>query len=255
MDQHQLGLALSGGGARGIAHAGVLHAFDEMNIPVNIISGTSSGAIIGVLYAAGVKPTEMENIVKKKKLFDIKKISFDFKGILKTGTFHKIIQEFVPMTTFEELGIPVIVCATDFNHAKSVFFEAGKIEDVVVASCSIPIIFSPTIIKGRMMVDGGLLNNFPVEPLVSRCKNIVGVNVNPLGTFVRKNFSGMLERCFQMAISSANTHKISQCNLFIEPPDLSNFRVFDTKKANEIFDIGYKETMKNRKILEDLLKN
>lgn len=244
MKKHQLGLALSGGGARGMAHAGVLHALDELGIPVNIISGTSSGAIIGVLYAAGVKPAEMVNIVKKHKLFDIKRISFDFKGLLKTETFHKILKQFVPMTTFEQLSIPVIVCATDFNHAKSVFFQAGKIADVVVASCSIPIIFSPTIVKGRMLVDGGLLNNFPVEPLLSKCNHIIGVHVNPLGTFKRKNISGMVERCFQMAISSNNKHKASQCSLFIEPPELSGYTVFDTKNAKAIFDLGYKETIK-----------
>lgn len=255
MNQHQLGLTLSGGGARGMAHAGVLHALDELKIPVNIISGTSSGAIVGVLYAAGVKPVEMINIVKKHKLFDLKKISFDFKGLLKTAAFHKIIKDFVPMKTFEELAIPVIVCTTDFNHAKTVYFETGKIADAVVASCSIPIIFSPTIIKGRMMVDGGLLNNFPVEPILGKCNHVIGVNVNPLGTFKRKNISGMLERCFQMAISSGNKFKASQCDLFIEPPELSNFTVFDTKRAKEIFDIGYNDTMKNRKFLETMLGN
>jgi len=196
----------------------------------------------------------MINIVIKSKLFDITGISFDFKGLLKTKTFHKILKQFVPMSTFEELAIPVIVCATDFNHAKSLYFEAGKIADVVVASCSIPLIFSPTMVKGRMLVDGGLLNNFPVEPLKERCNHIIGVHVNPLGTFKRQNISGMLERCFQMAISSGNKHKASQCSLFIEPPELSNYTVFETKKAKEIFELGYKETMKNRKFFEELME-
>lgn len=238
-----------------MAHAGVLHALNELKIPVNIISGTSSGAIVGVLYAAGVQPTEMINIVKKHKLFDLKRISFDLKGLLKTKTFHKILEQFVPMKSFEELAIPVVVCTTDFNHAKTVYFETGKIADVVVASCSIPLIFSPTMVKGRMMVDGGLLNNFPVEPLLNRCDHIIGVHVNPLGTFTRKNISGMVERCFQMAISSGNKHKATQCNLFIEPAELSNYTVFDTKHAKEIFDLGYQETLKNRKFLEELMKS
>jgi len=252
MKKHNLGLVLSGGGARGLAHAGVLQALDEIGLPVNIISGTSSGAIIGVMYAAGVPPSEMVNIVSKSKLFDITGISFDFKGLLKTKSFHKILSQFVPMKTFEELAIPVMVCTTDFTRAKTVFHDKGPFEDVVVASCSIPLIFSPSIINGNMLVDGGLLNNFPIEPLINKCDHLLGVHVNPLGVFKRKNISGMIERCFQMAISSGNRQKAKQCTLFLEPPKLSNYTVFDTKHAKEIFALGYNEAMKKRDALENM---
>lgn len=97
-----VGLVLSGGGARGLAHAGVLKALDELDIRVSIIAGTSAGAMIAVLYAGGVAPEDMPSIIKKNKLFDLKRISFDLKGVIKSDLFREILHEFVPAKTFED---------------------------------------------------------------------------------------------------------------------------------------------------------
>lgn len=249
MKKHKIGIALSGGGVRGMAHAGALQALDELNIKVNIISGTSSGAIIGVLYAAGVKPCDMIDIVKKSKLFNFTGLSFDFKGLLKTTSFRKILNQHVPMKTFEDLPIPVIACCTDFTNAKSVTFDSGLLMNPIIASCSIPLIFSPVIINGNTIVDGGLMNNFPVEPLVGNCNFIIGMHVNPLAKYKRKKISSLLERCFQMAISSNNRHKANLCDLFLEPAKLSEYSVFDMKHVSDIYNCGYQEVMKNKKEL------
>jgi NTE family protein len=246
MKSSGLGLVLSGGGARGIAHAGVLQALDEMNVRVNLISGTSSGAIIGVLYASGVQPSEMIPIVKNSKLFDISGISLGLKGLLKTDVFRKILKKYVYATDFEELAIPVVVTVTDFTNGKPVIFDRGPFTDPVIASCSIPLIFSPLTINGHTMVDGGLTDNFPVEPAADRCRNIIGVHVNPVGVQKKKNLSGTLERIFQMAISTGLKSKSEKCDIFLEPKNLSAFSVFDTKEAEKIFKIGYEETMKFR---------
>ena len=249
MKKNTIGLVLSGGGARGLAHAGVLKAMDELNITVSHISGTSSGAMVGVLYAAGVKPDQMIDIMKKTKLFNIGGLSFDMRGLLKTSSFKKIITENLKVKNFEELNIPVSVCLTDFTNALTVHINKGPLLDPLVATCSIPLIFTPTIMKGSVMVDGGLLNNFPVEPLIGNCDHIVGVHVNPIGTLKRVRIKGLLERCFQLAIMSTTKTKADKCDLYIEPVALRKYSVFDTAHANEIFRIGYKAAMNSKEVL------
>lgn len=251
MKKSNLGLVLSGGGVRGLAHAGALQALNELKIKVDIISGTSSGALIGVLYSAGVEPIEMVTYVKKKKLFDISELSFNFKGLLHNSVFKSILKENVPQQTFEELPIPVIVCATDFTHGKPIYFESGPLAEFVVASCSIPFIFPPITYNHSSLVDGGLLDNFPVMPLQNRCKKIIGIHVNPFNTFSKRSFKRKLERTFQLAISSSIQHKKGLCDLFLEPNSLSEYSVFNSKNAELIYMAGYEEAMKHK---SELLK-
>lgn len=246
MKKSGLGLVLSGGGARGMAHAGALQALDELGVKVSLISGTSSGSIIGILYASGVQPAEMIPLVKSSKLFDISGISLDLRGLLKTDVFRKILKKYVYVDTFEELAIPVLVTVTDFTNGKCVVFDKGPIIDAVIASCSIPLIFTPVSIQGLTMVDGGLTDNFPVDPAAERCQKLMGIHVNPIGIQKKKNLSGILERIFQMAISTGVKSKAEKCDIFIEPKELSQYSVFDTKEAEKIFRIGYEETMKLR---------
>ncbi len=253
MKTTSIGLVLSGGGARGIAHAGVLKAFDELKIPIAAISGTSSGAMVGVLYAAGIKPDAMIAIMNKSKLFNIGGLSFDMKGLLKTTPFKKIIQDNLKIKTFEELHIPVTVCLTDFTSAATVFYDKGPLLEPMVASCSIPLIFSPVHMNGKVMVDGGLLNNFPVEPLTGKCDYLIGIHVNPMGPFKGVRLKGVLERCFQMAIMSTTKTKSGTCDLYIEPEALSKYSVFDTKHARDIFNIGYKAAMEQKELLLKLI--
>lgn len=99
------------------------------------------------------------------------------------------------------------------------------------------------------MVDGGLLNNFPVEPLIGNCDYIVGVHVNPIGALKQVRIKGMLERCFQLAIMSSTKTKAVQCDLLLEPVALRKYTVFDTTHANEIFRIGYKAAMNSKEAL------
>ncbi len=234
-----------------MAHAGVLKALDELNIPVCCISGTSSGAMVAVLYAAGIKPEAMIGIMNKSKLFKIGGLSFDMRGLLKTTPFKKMILDNLKIKNFEELNIPVTVCLTDFTNGLTLYYDKGPLLAPMTASCSIPLIFSPVHLEGNMMVDGGLLNNFPIEPIREKCDYIIGVHVNPLGPFKGVRFKGLLERCFQMAIMSATKTKAGMCDLYMEPEALSKYSVFDTKHVRDIFNIGYKATMENK---DSLLK-
>jgi NTE family protein len=245
------GLVLSGGGARGIAHAGVLKALDELKISIDIISGTSSGALIALLYSGGVAPGEIPGLVKKNKLFEPRRFRLDMKGLLKSDLFRKILSDQISVRNFEDLKIPVRISATDFTHGRIRVFDKGPFLEPAVASCSIPLIFAPVNSEGVNLVDGGLVNNLPVELVEGRCRKIIGVNVNPIGIQSRKNLSGTIERIFQIIVNSGIEHRKNRCDIFIEPESLSQYAVFDTMHADELFEAGYNETMKRA---DELLK-
>lgn len=248
MKKFRTGLVLSGGGARGMAHAGVLRALDEIGIKPDIISATSAGAIVGALYSGGMKPEAITGVLKGVRLFDLTGISFDFKGIMKPNLFRQILNRHLNAKRFEDLEIPMIVNATDINNARTVYFSSGDLVQPLVASCALPVVFSPLNIGGHSYVDGGLLNNFPVEPLEGICDRIIGVHVNPIS--VREKpvpVTRVLERCFHMAISSTIKPKEAFCDIFIEPPQLSEYGVFEIEKASEIAFIGYTAAMAKSK--------
>jgi len=250
----KIGLVMSGGGARGMAHAGVLKALDEIGIKIDMISGTSSGAVIGALYADGLTPVEIFKIGDIKNLIGWKGISFGLKGLLKTDPIKFLLIKNLKSKTFEELRIPLTVCTTDFRNATSVYFSSGDLVPPIVASCSVPLMFSPVIINGRPMVDGGLLDNLPVEPLIGQFDRVIGVHVNPVQPVEKPiPVTRILERCFHMAIANNIRHKISQFNVFIEPPELAKYAVFDKTHADEIFRIGYDAVMqKEAEIIKSL---
>jgi NTE family protein len=250
----KIGLVMSGGGARGMAHAGVLKALDEIGVKIDMISGTSSGAVIGALYADGLTPDEIFRIGEIKNLIGWKGISFDLKGFLKTDPIKFLLKKNLKSKTFEELRIPLTVCTTDFRKAISVYFNSGDLILPIVASCSVPLMFSPVIINGRPMVDGGLLDNLPLEPLLGKFDRVIGVHVNPVQPVEKPiPVTRILERCFHMAISNNIRHKIGQFDVFIEPPELAKYAVFDKIHGDEIFKIGYTAVMgKKEEIIKSL---
>lgn len=239
------GLVLSGGGARGIAHIGVIKAIEELQIKIDAISGVSAGAIFGALYASGLTVDEMFAVAQHADLFDLMDFRFGKPGLFKADAIRKTVEKNLKAKTFSELKIPLTVAATDFGNAQIAYFTSGSLVDAVVASSTIPVIFQPEIINGNMYVDGGLLNNFPVEPLLNSCDVIIGVHVNPLNTQLKDfNLRSAIERSFHMSIAHTIKEKSMRCTVFIEPYELHRFHVFDIKHANEIFEIGYDSGMK-----------
>lgn len=241
------GLVLSGGGARGIAHIGVLKALEEFNIKIDMISAVSTGAIFGALYSSGVNVQEMLKISMEANLFDLMDFRIGKPGLFKSEAIRKTLEKYLKVKSFEKLSIPLTVAATDFINGKTDYFSAGNLVNILVASSSIPVIFQPVIIDNKMYVDGGLLNNLPVEPLVNNCKTIIGVHVNPLNTSLNDfNLRSMIERSFHISIAHTIKEKVKQCSVFIEPAELHRFHVFDMKHASEIASIGYKATMEQK---------
>ncbi|MBX6380303.1 MAG: patatin-like phospholipase family protein [Thermoflavifilum aggregans] len=230
---------LSGGGARGYAHIGVLQAFAEQGILPRAISGTSAGAIAGVLICDGYTPLEAAEIFRNYKLTPRFRLTRHSLG-LSLHFLEAFLQRHLRHTYFEELRIPLFVSATDFTNGQLRVFDKGPIIPAVLAASAIPIIFPPVYIDGKPYVDGGLSSNLPVEPFLDRFAPIVGVHVNPLPEYdpAKRSFIRSLERTLHFAIRGVVHRNMMHCQWFIEPPGLSQFGLFDTHKFDEIYQIG-----------------
>ena len=247
--QYDIGLVLSGGGARGFAHLGVIQALNDAGIFPDVISGTSAGAIIGVLYADGHTPEEILNLMNVGSRLDFMRPALPREGLLQINGIIKILKTSLHSKQFKELKIPLFVAATDLNNGKAVYFSEGDLFDPVVASASIPVLFQPVKIDDISYVDGGVLDNLPLKPIENRCRILIGSFVNPIGYM--KKISGLIniaERTFMLSMSKEISEKAKKFDLFIAPQELRNFKILDPEKAHELFDIGYIAT--NEKLKE-----
>jgi NTE family protein len=178
VNKPKVGLALGSGGARGFAHLGVLKAFQEEGIPVDMIAGSSMGALVGCFYGVG---HNMEDLYKLSTAFR-RKYYLDFTvpkmGFIAGKRIKQFIRLFTHNKNIEDLILPVAVVATDLTNGERVIFSKGPIADAVRASISIPGIFVPEKINGRLLVDGGVIDRVPVSVVKEMGADIViGVDV------------------------------------------------------------------------------
>jgi NTE family protein len=241
----RVGLALSGGGARGIAHLGVLKALDEQGVKVSMISGVSSGAIAGVLYAYGYSPEEILKLIRELSVFQVMRPVFGKRGLLHLEEVEKLYHKYLgPHLTFEELKIPVVVSATEMNEGVTAYFSSGEVIKPLLASSAVPILYQPILFNGKTLNDGGLLNNLPIEPLYGNCDVKIAVHVNPINHQAQvTSLTGMVERTVMLAIYNNVKLRLNQCDLFLEPKELKSYRLTSFRKADEIFEVGYRYTM------------
>ncbi|MBL7705743.1 MAG: patatin-like phospholipase family protein [Taibaiella sp.] len=247
-NRKDIGLCLSGGGLRAIAHIGVLKALEELQITPVAISGTSAGAIIGCLFAHGYKATELMEIVAKETFFSRKSFKLQTSGIFKTSLLSDIYSKYLPENDFSALKIPMTIAATDIGLGQEVFFSAGELYGPLLATASIPFIFPPTVINDRIYCDGGLLNNLPIEPLQQQDYYIIASHVNavsPIDQAACKKLSprSMAERLFYLGMANHVNQKKKDCNSFIEPANLVQYSMFDKKNAPLFFNLGYEAAM------------
>lgn len=231
---------LSGGGARGFAHIGVVKALQEKNITFKAISGASSGAIIAAFLCDGYSPDEVAQICKEG--IPVTRFNFHFtQGFLSIDSLKKLFSKYLRSKTFEDLKYPLYVSVTDLDNGKQVIINSGNLVEAIMASASIPIIFPPIIIDEMHYVDGGLSGNLPVEPFENSTDKIIGIHVNPLAQFnAEDNIMKQLERVLHLSIRGNVSREAAKTNLLIEPDGLKDFGIFDTKKITEIIEIGYK---------------
>ena len=253
----KIGLALSGGGIRGVAHLGVMQALTDKGIKFSHISGTSAGAIAAAFFAQGYAPKETLNIIREAHLLRLLRPSIGSTGLLSILRAEDMLKEYFPHNSFKKLKIPITVTAVDLGEGKLVYFNDGDLIKCLLASCCLPGLFKPIIINDHMFVDGGILNNFPVEPLVGNCDLIIGSSCNHLAAVTEiGSFGQMVDRAAMLAINASLDNHKKLCDVVIEPHGLGTYGIFDTNQAELIYMIGYEEGLKaaeNNEVLKAIL--
>jgi len=209
---------------------------------VTHIAGTSAGAIVGSLHANGHGWEEILKFFKGTSLFSTTKFAFNKPGIIDSDKFYKDFKKLLPHDSFASLKKPLYVTATDVIEGKLKIFTEGELIKPVLASSSIPGVFTPVEIGGSHFVDGGVLNNFPTEPLLGQCDKLIGVYVNPLKEISHKDLKRsfrVVERALNIRSVSDSKAKFSSCDTFIYPEGLCDYAVFGMRSIDEIFQLGY----------------
>jgi NTE family protein len=258
--KYKCGLVLSGGGARGFAHLGVLQALNEAGIFPEIISGTSAGALAGAFYCDGHSPKEILRIMKLQSKLDYMRPVLPRDGLLQISGVVKILESNLNAKKFEDLKIPLIVAATDLNNAKVVYFSRGDLITPVIASSSIPVLFKPVIINKIHYVDGGVMDNFPIKPIENKTSFLIGSFVNPVG--FEETTSGLITiavRTFMLNQAKEAEEKSKRFDMLIAPEGLTRYGILETESADALFEMGYKKTRERlrdpivKKIIEEKL--
>ncbi len=241
----KIGIALSGGGSRGLAHLGALKALNELGINPSMITGTSAGSLVGALTAAGYSPDFIFETIQSLGIMNSLKFAFNRFGLFKMEKVEEILLKYIPHNSFEKLKIPLTVCATDIEQSEAIYFSEGELIKAVMASCSIPGIFEPIKFQNRILIDGGVTNNLPIEPLEGICDFIIGVNVTPVSNeMVINSAKDILMKSLYIAIRSNAGEKLKRCDIAVEPSEIYNYNGLSLAKAKDIYRIGYENTIR-----------
>jgi len=241
-----IGLVLSGGGIKGVAHIGVIKALEENNIFPTHISGSSSGAVVGAFYAAGYSPEEMLRFFKSTALFNFNRFAFRKPGFIDTDKFHVDFNKYFPVDNFMSLQKKLFITTVDMLNGHIKVFTEGELIRPFLASAAFPGIFSPVTIDRGVYADGGILDNFPVTPLIDICDPIIGVYISPITKIKANNLRhslNVLDRAIKINFLNGSLLKFSECDLLIQPDSLNKYGLFDKNGINEIFNIGYQTTL------------
>ncbi|GAA4361876.1 patatin-like phospholipase family protein [Hymenobacter saemangeumensis] len=248
---------MSGGGARGIAHLGVLAALDELQLPVGQLAGVSSGAIAASFYAAGFAPRAILKLLLATNLARLTRPALSRFGLLRMDAVELLLASHLGTdVTFADLRLPLTLVATDLIGGESVYFREGPLLPPLLASSAVPILYRAIEYQGRQLVDGGLLNNLPVEPLLGQPGlRVVGVHCNPINHEAHiPSFRRLIERTLHLAINGNTAARKGQCDLLLEPPELRYYAPLSYQRGPELFEIGYRYTLEKADELQALLQ-
>ncbi len=243
----KIGLAFSGGGARGIAHIGVIKAFEEAGIKPDIVSGTSAGAIIGSMVCRGKSADEMRSFVEKSVGFRALSFSNPWRGMASLASFEKLLSDFLEIKTFEELNLPFYLAAADLESGDIEIINSGVLAKAVMASSAVPLAFRPIDLNGKIYTDGGVLMNLPTQPIRDKVDFLIGINVRPKLPISKekvRNIMGIAERTFDLSLQSNMQPSRKLCDFIIEPEGITNYHIFQFLKWKEIYELGYESGKK-----------
>jgi len=239
-----IGLTLSGGGMRGIAHIAVLKALEEYDLKPQIISGTSAGSIIAAFYSFGKTPDEMMEIVRETTFFSRSYLRLSKNGIFSSNFILKLFKDHFPEDNFNILKLPVYVAATEMTHGIVDFFSEGELFGPLLASSSVPFVLPPVKMGEKIYVDGGVLDNLPIEPIIDQCDFLIASHVNSISYDSLQSMSLLKEfdRILHLAIAKSVYSKVKFCDIFLDPPKMTKFSLFNKKSLDVMFQEVYDYT-------------
>lgn len=241
--EFRTGLVLSGGGARGFAHAGAIRALADFGIRPDIVAGVSAGSVAAVMYSAGIEPEKMLEIFHNARFSDFCEIGMPKDGIFSLNRFRNFLRRTIPYANLEDLPVPTVVGTTDLDHGRKVAFDSGPLAERVAASCSIPIVFKPVKIDGVRHVDGGVLHNLPAWTIRDRCKYLIGVNCSPLSNVTVKNsLVDIAMRSYELMAKNNVVADMALCDIVIRTDEIARYKVFNLKQIERVYESGYRDT-------------
>lgn len=237
----KVGLALGGGGAKGVAHIGVLHALEEARVKPDYIAGTSVGAMVAAMYAFNININTIANIARDLTLAQITTFKLNKTGFFTADPLKEILIEYLGEVNIEDASIPLSIVATDLTSGEEVIFTEGPLADAVCASASIPGVYIPMRLNGRILVDGGIVQNVPIRPLKSMGAGvIIASQLGGVRAYEEpKNVLDVMRNAFDIVLSQRTKQEVKQADLLIAM-DLRDFSIADnTQRYDELFAIGY----------------
>lgn len=253
----EIGLVLSGGGVRAIAHIGFIKVLLENNIVPTQVAGTSAGALVAALYANGYQPDEMIGFFKQTPLLKLSLYALNKPGIMDSEKYTAFFNKFFPKNSFESLKYPLTVTATNLITGKLTYFKKGELIKPLIASSALPPVFSPLEIKNGLYCDGGVLNNFPVESVKKNCNILLGSFVNPITEIDKQEINSSLKllyRVYHIGLDANNIKKFKKCNYVFSPPEIKQIGVLDANAIDKAFKIGYEKAKAERQTILNRIK-
>ena len=236
-----IGLALGGGAAKGVAHIGVLKALEDADIEVDYIAGTSVGAMIAALYAYKVDVETIGSLARRLTMSKVTSFKLNKTGFFSTESLRELMLEYVGDVAIEDAAIPLSIVATDINSGEEIILTSGSVVDAVCASAAIPGIYIPVEINGRTLVDGGLVQNVPIEALQTAGAGVtIASHLNSVSHYQEiSHVLDVMRNAFEIAVSQHTQDQLKEADLLISM-DLSDFSLRDnTERYDELFNIGH----------------
>lgn len=249
----KVGITLSGGGARSVAHLGVLQGLEDLGIRPAAIAGASAGAVLGALYAAGHSPKEILEAIKTITSTGFINKIFSGSGLFTTAGLTQFFKDTKLPLHFEDLALPLWVSATDLLNCQPVIFSKGLLHPALIGSCAVPGVFMPVHFNGSYLADGGILDNLPVKDIRAVCETVIGSNANKFRRSLPQKMSRMqvIDRSFHLVIAHQVAASAVLCDHYLEP-DLHRFPMFELKYPDQLFKAGYRSVMEQKKQLSRL---
>ena len=253
-----IGLALSGGGARGFAHVGVLKALQANGVPIDLIAGTSAGSFVGAAYASGMSIDEIVALGPKISWYSISGFSYSPRGLLSNASLGKFIETHLPVQNFDELKIPFAAVACDFERGDEVVLkETGSVALAVRASCAIPGVFVPVADGGRLLVDGGVVSPMPTRAVKKMgAEIIIAVDLLTSGSAkwaAPRTLPGMLFQSAMLMLRTASRNQHYRASVVIEPA-IGHIRPDEMGKRDELIALGEKAALEKIDEIMTLLR-